>query len=97
MYVYVNLLTGGIKVVLYQAVHSCRLLRSQPFGKMETVSQHSADSERVKKIEVDLAQEFLSLVGLVQSNNRVARECALKAFSQAPTHERYYKLRNSGG
>ena len=55
-------------------------------------SINSADAERVKTIEVDLAMEFSYLTELVESNTRVARECSLTAFSLAPTPERYAKL-----
>ena len=58
----------------------------------QSASTNSADAERVKTTEVDLAKEFSSLTELVESNTRVARECALTAFSLAPTPERYAKL-----
>lgn len=58
----------------------------------QSASTNSADAERVKTTEVDLAKEFSFLTELVESNTRVARECALTAFSLAPTPERYAKL-----
>ena len=58
----------------------------------QSASTNTVDAERVKTTEMDLAKEFSSLTELVESNTLVARECALTAFSLAPTPERYAKV-----
>ena len=58
----------------------------------QSACTNSADADRVKTTEMELAKEFSSLTELVKSNARVACECALTAFSLSPTSERYETL-----
>ena len=55
----------------------------------QSANTNSAHATQVKVIEKNLATALSSLTQLVYSNTRVARECALTAFSLDPTDDRF--------